>query len=199
MLRPNQIIQGVVQVVKKTSEPENPTRKKKGLIYLYTGEGGGKTTNAFGFALRAIGHGYKAVIVQFMKGWEDIGEVKACKRLAPECEVHQFGRKEFVDPKNPTPEDYKLAKEALTFARKALKKKPKLLVLDEVNLAAAFGLVKVKEVLNLLDKVPPSTVVMLTGRKAPRGLIDRADFVSVIEDVKHPAREGIPARMGIEY
>ena len=108
-------------------------RRRKGLIYLYTGEGGGKTTNAFGFALRAIGHGYKAVIVQFMKGWADIGEVKACKRLAPECEVHQFGRKEFVDPKNPAPEDIKLAKDGLAFARRTLKKRPKLLVLDSVG------------------------------------------------------------------
>ncbi len=178
---------------------EKKSRKRKGLIYLYTGDGGGKTTNAFGFALRAIGHGYKAVIVQFMKGWEDIGEVKACKRLAPECEIRQFGRREFVDPKNPDPEDIKLAKEAMAFARKSLKKKPKLLVLDEINLAASFGLVKVKEVLKLLDEAPASTVVMLTGRRAPRGLIDRADFVSVIEDVKHPAKEGIPARKGIEY
>ncbi|MEM4188282.1 MAG: cob(I)yrinic acid a,c-diamide adenosyltransferase [Candidatus Hadarchaeum sp.] len=175
------------------------TRKRRGLVYLYTGEGGGKTTNAFGFALRAIGHGYKVIIIQFMKGWEDIGEVKACRRLAPECEVYQFGRKEFVDPKNPSLEDKRLAEEGLAFARKALKKKPKLLVLDEVNLAAAFGLIKVKDVLKLLDKVPPSTVVMLTGRRAPRALIDRADFVSVIEDVKHPAMEGIPARKGIEY
>jgi len=186
-------------VVRKTSEARKKAKRRNGLVYLYTGEGGGKTTNAFGFALRAIGHGYKVVIVQFMKGWQDIGEVKACKRLAPECEVHQFGRKEFVDPENPTPEDRELAREALAFARKALKKKPKLLVLDEVNLAAAFGLIKVEDVIKLLDEVPPSTVVMLTGRRAPRGLIDRADFVSVIEDVKHPAREGIPARKGIEY
>lgn len=185
--------------MRKSSETAKTARRKKGLIYLYTGEGGGKTTNAFGFALRAIGHGYKVVIIQFMKGWEDIGEVKACKRLAPECEVHQFGRKEFVDPKNPTPDDFRLAQEGLAFARRAIKKKPKLLVLDEVNLAAAFGLIKVEDVLELLDDIPPSTVVMLTGRKAPRGLIDRADFVSVIEDVKHPAREGIPARKGIQY
>lgn len=175
------------------------SRKRRGLVYLYTGEGGGKTTNAFGFALRAIGHGYKVVIIQFMKGWEDIGEVKACRRLAPECEIYQFGRKEFVDPKNPSPEDKRLAEAGLALARKVLKRKPKLLILDEINLAAAFGLVKVKDVLKLLDEVPPSTVVMLTGRRAPRALIDRADFVSVIEDVKHPAREGIPARKGIEY
>ncbi len=179
--------------------PRKTPRNKKGLIYLYTGDGGGKTTNAFGFALRAIGHGYRVVIVQFMKGWPDIGEVRACRRLAPLCEVRQFGRREFVDPKNPAPQDIKLAKEAMAFARAALKKKPKLLVLDEINLAASFGLVKVKDVLKLLDEATPSTVIMLTGRRAPRGLIDRADFVSVIEDVKHPAKEGIPARKGIEY
>jgi cob(I)alamin adenosyltransferase len=186
-------------MAKRHFEPLGETKRKRALVYLYTGEGGGKTTNAFGFALRAIGHGYKVVIIQFMKGWSDIGEVKACKRLAPECEVYQFGRKEFVDPKNPAPEDRRLAQEALDFARKALEKKPKLLVLDEVNLAAAFGLIKAEDVLALLEDVPPSTVVMLTGRRAPRELIDRADFVSVIEDVKHPERECVPARKGIEY
>jgi cob(I)alamin adenosyltransferase len=186
-------------MAKRHFEPLGETKRKRALVYLYTGEGGGKTTNAFGFALRAIGHGYKVVIIQLMKGWEDIGEVKACKRLAPECEVYQFGRKEFVDPQNPTSEDRRLAREALAFARKALEKKPKLLVLDEVNLAVAFGLIKAEDVLALLNKVPPSTVVMLTGRRAPRELIDRADFVSVIEDVKHPVREGVPARKGIEY
>jgi len=170
----------------------------KGMVYLYTGNGGGKTTNAFGFALRVVGHGGRAVIVQFMKGWDDIGEVKACRRL-PGCEVRQFGRREFVDPKNPTPEDRRLAREALEFARRALKEKPQLLVLDEINLAASFGLVGVADVLKLLDGAPSSTVIMLTGRNAPRGLVDRADFVSVIEDVKHPTREGIPARMGIEF
>lgn len=169
------------------------------LVYLYTGEGGGKTTNAFGFALRAIGHGYKVIIIQFMKGWEDIGEVKACKRLAPECEIYQFGRKEFVDPKNPSAEDRRLAEEALSFARQAVKRKPHVLVLDEVALACAFGLIKASDVLKLLEETSPSTIVMMTGRRAPRELIDRADFVSVIEDVKHPEREGVPAREGVEY
>ncbi len=183
----------------RRSSKSNKTGKGKRLIYLYTGEGGGKTTNAFGFALRAIGHGYKAIIIQFMKGWKDIGEVKACRRLAPECELYQFGRRGFVDPNNPSPDDRRLAHEGLEFARKALKKKPKLLVLDEINLAAAFGLIKVEDVLKLLDEVPQSTIVMLTGRRAPRELIDIADFVSVIEDVKHPSKEGIPARKGVEY
>ncbi len=173
--------------------------KERPLVYLYTGEGGGKTTNAFGFALRAIGHGYKVIIVQFMKGRDDIGEVKACRRLAPECEVHQFGRKDFVDPTNPNTGDRKLAHDAMKFARRALKKNPELLILDEVNLATAFGLVEVGEVLDLLNEAPMSTVVMLTGRRAPRALIERADFVSVIDDIKHPDREGIPATKGIEY
>jgi cob(I)alamin adenosyltransferase len=153
-----------------------------------------------GHALRAIGHGYKVVIIQFMKGREDIGEVKACRRLAPECEIYQFGRRGFVNLKKPSEEDRRLAREALEFARTALlEKKPRVLILDEVNVAVAFDLIKIEEVLRLLDEAPPSTVVMLTGRWAPRELIDRADLVSVIEDVKHPFREGVPAQKGIEY
>ena len=170
------------------------------MVHLYTGSGEGKTTNAFGLALRAVGHGYKVVIVQFMKGRRNVGEYKAClSRLSPECEIRQFGRKEFVDLKNPEPVDYELARRGLEFAKEALKRRPKLLVLDEINLATAIGLLKVEEVLKLLNNVPPSTVVVLTGRRAPKELIERADLVTEMREVKHPMHKGVPVRRGIEY
>jgi cob(I)alamin adenosyltransferase len=172
---------------------------KKGLVYLYTGEGQGKTTNAFGLALRAVGHGYKVIIIQFMKGRDYIGEYKIRERLSPEYEIYQFGRKEFIDFKNPKPEDYKLAAEALEFARKALKRRPKLLILDEINLAAHFGLVKTEDVLKLLENIPEGTVVVLTGRRAPKELIERADLVTEMKFVKHPFEKGIPAEEGVEF
>jgi cob(I)alamin adenosyltransferase len=172
---------------------------KKGQIHLYTGEGEGKTINAIGLALRAIGHGYKVVIIQFMKGRKDVGEVKIKDKLAPEYEIHQFGRKEFIDFKNPKPEDYELASKGMKFAKSVLKKKPRLLILDEINLAAHFGIVDTKEVLKLLDEVPKETVVILTGRRAPKELVEKADLVTEMKMIKHPYEKGVQARRGIEY
>ncbi|MEM0240845.1 MAG: cob(I)yrinic acid a,c-diamide adenosyltransferase [Candidatus Nezhaarchaeales archaeon] len=171
----------------------------RGYIHVYTGDGEGKTLTAFGLALRAIGHGFKVIIIQFMKGRKDVGEYKIKDRLQPEYEIYQFGREEFVDLNNPQPIDYELARKALEFAEKALERKPKVLVLDEINLAAAIGLVKVEEVLKLLEKVPEETVVVLTGRRAPKEFIEIADLVTELKEIKHPYRFGVEARKGIEY
>ncbi|MDH5815395.1 MAG: cob(I)yrinic acid a,c-diamide adenosyltransferase [Candidatus Nezhaarchaeota archaeon] len=171
----------------------------RGYIHVYTGDGEGKTLTAFGLALRAIGHGFKVIIIQFMKGRKDVGEYKIKDRLQPEYEIYQFGREEFVDLNNPQPIDYELARKALEFAEKALERKPRVLVLDEINLAAAIGLVKVEEVLKLLEKVPEETVVVLTGRRAPKEFIEIADLVTELKEIKHPYRFGVEARKGIEY
>ena len=171
----------------------------KGLVYLYTGEGEGKTTNAFGLALRAVGHGYSVIIIQFMKGRKYIGEYKIKDRLAPEYEIHQFGREDFIDFKNPMPLDYELARKGLEFAKKALKRKPRLLILDEINLAAHFGIVKTEDLLKLLADIPEETTVILTGRRAPGKLIERADLVTEMRLIKHPFEKNVPAREGLEY
>jgi cob(I)alamin adenosyltransferase len=173
--------------------------KKGGLVYLYTGEGEGKTTNALGLALRALGHGYKVILVQFMKGRKNIGEYKIKDRLGPEYEIYQFGKRGFIDLYNPSTEDIARAQKALRFAKKQLRKKPRLLILDEVNLAAAFRLVRVEDVLDLLDEAPPETTVVLTGRRAPKELVERADLVTEMYEEKHPMSKGMPARKGIEY
>jgi len=171
----------------------------RGNIHLYTGSGEGKSLTAFGLALRAVGHGYKVVIIQFLKGRKDVGEYKIKDRLSPEYEIYQFGREEFIDLSKPTPIDYELAKMGLEFAWNALKSRPRVLVLDEINLAVAAGLIKVEDVLSLIDTVPDETVVVLTGRNAPEKLIERADLVTEMVEVKHPFYIGIPARRGIEY
>lgn len=171
----------------------------RGQVHVYTGDGEGKTLTAFGLALRAIGHGYKAVIIQFMKGRKDVGEYMVKDRLQPEYEIYQFGREEFVDLSNPQPIDYELARKALEFAEKVLEKRPRVLVLDEINLAAAIGLVKVEDVLKLLEKVPEETVVVLTGRRAPKEFIEVADLVTEMKEIKHPYKLGVEARKGIEY
>ncbi|HDJ96721.1 MAG TPA: cob(I)yrinic acid a,c-diamide adenosyltransferase [Candidatus Aenigmarchaeota archaeon] len=172
---------------------------KRGFVYVYTGNGAGKTTAALGLALRAVGHKKKVIIAQFMKGRKDIGEWKVRKRLEPYYEIHQFGRKEFVNLKNPDKKDIELANKGLEFAKEALKRKPFLLILDEINIAAAFGLVDKKDVLKLLKNVPPTTTVVLTGRYAPKEFVEIADFVNEVKDVKHPLRKGIPAIKGIQY
>ena len=168
-----------------------------GQIYLYYGSGGGKTTNALGLALRSVGHGRKVVIVQFMKGRKDIGEYKIAKRLGPEYEIHQFGTEDWVDLKNPSANDRRKAQEGLAFAKKALADAPNLLVLDEIGLAAHCGLIDTRDVLDLLRNIPEKTDVVITGRWVPKELIDRADFVNEVTDVKHP--EKIPTVEGIQY
>lgn len=169
-----------------------------GYVYLYTGTGGGKTTNALGLALRSIGHEHKVVIIQFLKWWKNIGEYKIRKRLEPYYEIYQFGRKGWVGLKNLGEEDKKLAEKGLNFARKITKKKkPHLLVLDEINLVLHCKLLDIDKVIEFLDEIPEKTDVVLTGRYAPKKLIERADFVNEIKDIKHPKK--IPMTKGIQY
>jgi len=169
-----------------------------GYAYLYTGTGGGKTTNALGLALRSVGHGHKVVIIQFMKWWKNTGEYKIRKKLEPYYEIYQFGRKGWIGLSNLEEEDKTLAKRGLEFAKKIVKeRKPHLLVLDEINLVVHCKLLDSSEVLDLLDNIPKKTDVVLTGRHAPKELMDRADFVNEVRDIKHPKE--IPTTKGIQY
>ncbi|MGB9756217.1 MAG: cob(I)yrinic acid a,c-diamide adenosyltransferase [Candidatus Bathyarchaeales archaeon] len=169
-----------------------------GYIYLYTGTGAGKTTNALGLALRSVGHKRKVIIIQFLKWWKNIGEYKIRSMLSPYYEIYQFGRKGWHGLGNLGEEDKRLAQKALRFAEKIVKeKKPHLLVLDEINLALYCKLLEVKDVLEFLDKIPKKTDVVLTGRFAPKELLDKADFVNEIIDIKHP-KEMVTTK-GIQY
>jgi len=169
-----------------------------GSILLYTGQAGGKTTTAFGLALRSVGHGHKVIMIQFMKGLKDTGEVKASSRLQPEFELYQFGRPEFVNLDKPDRVDIELARKGLVFAKDMLRKKPNLLILDEINLAAAKGLLNSSEVLELFKRIPTETNLVLTGRLAPKEFVEASDYVIEMIDRKRPAKE-LPARPGIEY
>jgi len=183
-----------------------------GYIYLYYGTGGGKTTNALGLALRTVGHGKNVVIIQFLKWKKDIGEYVIKDKLAPHYEIYQFGRQAWLGEEEKTAEfagetfhvervksrDKALAKEALDFAAWILmEKRPHLLVLDEICLAVQWKLLDVHDVLKLLDNVPEETTVVMTGRLAPKELIDRADFVNIVELVKMP--EAFKLTEGIQY
>jgi len=170
---------------------------KMGKVYLWTGNGWGKTTSAIGASIRAVGHGYKVVIIQFMKGWGDkIGEYKIRRRIK-DYEIYQFGRKGWVDLKKPTQKDKELAQKGLDFAYEVLKKKPFMLVLDEINLAVRIGLLDEKDVVKFLNSVPKKTTVYLTGRSATPGLRKRADFVNEIRMLKGPKK--LTGEKGIDY
>jgi len=169
-----------------------------GNIYLYTGNGAGKTANALGLALRSVGHKRRAVIIQFLKWWKNTGEYKIRTLLKPYYEIYLFGRKGWVGLGNLSDGDRKLAQKALRFAEKvAREKRPALLVLDEINLALYCQLLDTQEVLSFLDKIPKGTDVVLTGRFAPRELLDRADFVNEVRDIKFPKR--MITTRGIQY
>lgn len=169
-----------------------------GNIYLYTGNGAGKTANALGLALRSVGHKRKVVIIQFLKWWKNTGEYKIRTLLKPYYEIHLFGRIGWIGLSNLGDEDRKLAQKALRFAEKvAREKRPALLVLDEINLALHCQLLDTQEVLSFLDKIPKGTDVVLTGRFAPRELLDRADFVNEVRDIKFPKR--MITTRGIQY
>jgi len=178
--------------------PNAELKMSKNNIYLWTGEGAGKTTSALGVALRCTGHGMNVVIIQFMKGRKDIGEYKIMKKLKPYYQIYQFGKNEFIRPiTKPTEKDKELAQKGLEFARKAAKKKPRLLILDEINLACAIGLVKTQDVVDLVKHCSKYTIVYLTGRRAPAALKKIADFVNEIKLLKAPRK--YPVRKGIEY
>ena len=139
------------------------------------------------------------IIIQFLKGRKDIGEYLIAQKLKPYFKIFQFGRKEFVNLKKPDPLDVALAKKGLAFARRCLREKPKLLILDEVNLAIAAKLLPENEVIAFLKKIPKTIDVVLTGRHASRRLYRIADGISVVKKVKHVYDRGVAAREGIEF
>lgn len=174
-------------------------RLAQGLIQVYTGEGKGKTTCAFGLALRAVGQGFQAYIIQFLKG-QDTGELKAAQRLAPELTLKGFGRPFLVNLKNPAPEDLALSREALDLARQVIAAGDHdLVILDEINVALAYNLVPLEEVLDMVRRRPPWVEVVLTGRSAPAEIITAADLVTEMVPRKHYWEAGIKARRGIEW
>jgi len=159
-----------------------------GYVYLYIGTGAGKTTNALGLALRSVGHGHKVSVIQFMKGRANTGEFKIAGMLKPYYNIYQVGRKGWVNFKKPDPKDVAAVARGMDVARRELKRKPRLLVLDELALAAWGKLVSVKDVIALVRSAPKSTNVVITGRYAPKELVEFADFVNEIKEIRYPKR-----------
>jgi cob(I)alamin adenosyltransferase len=171
----------------------------RGYVQVYTGNGKGKTTAALGLAVRAAGHGLRVLILQFMKGQVDYGELEGARMLSPYVELRQAGRDTFVDRQNPDPEDVRLAREGWDLAKDAiLGKKADILVLDEINCAMYFGLLPVDEVLETVKGKPEGMELILTGRGAPAEIIEAADLVTEMREVKHYYGKGVDARLGVE-
>jgi cob(I)alamin adenosyltransferase len=184
---------------------------KTGHIYLYYGTGGGKTTNALGLALRSVGHRHKVVVIQFMKWYQETGEYKIKDMISDYYEIRQFGRpgwlklgeenskikSEFLT-RQPSEEDQEAAQKGLEFAQQKLKEgQTDLLILDELCLAVKSDLLTLSSVLSLLDNIPAKTTVVLTGRYASKELIDKADFVNEIVEIKSPKK--FVTDKGIQY
>lgn len=173
---------------------------RQGLVIVHTGNGKGKTTAALGLALRAVGQGLKVFMVQFIKGSWKYGELRAPEFL-PGFEIRPMGRG-FVDLGNPetNPEDVALARETFGAAReKVLSGAYDVVILDEVNYAVSYGLVDVGSVLQLIREKPPGVHLVLTGRDARPEVVEEADLVTEMREVKHPFHKGVKAQKGIEF
>lgn len=170
----------------------------QGCVQIYTGNGKGKTTAALGLALRAVGRGFKVCFFQFIKGGGPYGEHLAAERLAPLFTLIQTGRPGWVNTKDIT-EDRRLAQEAFQQAREILVSGDyDLVICDEINGAVGFGLVDVEQVLELIRIRPNHVELVLTGRNAHERVIEAADLVTEMCEVKHYYKTGVPARNGIE-
>jgi cob(I)alamin adenosyltransferase len=174
-------------------------RSPWGLTQDYTGNGKGKTTAALGLALRAVGHRFRVLMIQFLKGGISYGELTAAKKLAPYLTIIPSGREEFVNKKNPHPEDLRLAREGWERAKRGLRSgKYQVIILDEINVAVAYGLIPLREVLAMVKRKPANTELILTGRWARPEVLKVADLVTEMREKKHYYRKGIESRVGIE-
>lgn len=171
----------------------------EGRFQIYTGNGKGKTTAALGLALRAAGHGYRTYIGQFIKG-QTYGELAAAEKLSPLITIKQFGRSGFIHvTKDPDEADIRKAEGGLSSCRAAmLSGEYRIVVLDEINVAIHFKLISEQAAHEFLEEKPEDVEVIFTGRYAPQSLIDRADLVTEMKDIKHYFDQGVQARDGIE-
>ena len=171
-----------------------------GMLHVYTGTGKGKTSAALGLALRAIGHGARVVMICFMKGDATYGEARAFHYL-PNFTLKQMGRDSFVNFRNPDPIDVKMAQDAWEEGKLVLlNHEADVLILDEINLAMAKKLLDTKEVVSFLHNYRKNTEVVCTGREAPAELIDEADLVTDMQEVKHYfTLKNITIRDGIDH
>lgn len=175
---------------------------KNGLVIVHTGNGKGKTTASLGLGMRAWGQGLRVLVIQFIKGNWEYGELKAAEQLGSRFMMHQMGEG-FL--KNCQDDDKmavhrQAAADALTTAQTAIKSGEwDMIILDEINYAVKFGIVAVADVVELIDRKPALLHLVLTGRDATEQVIEKADLVTEMKEIKHPYKQGIKAQPGIEF
>ena len=175
--------------------------EREGLVIVNTGHGKGKTTAALGLGMRAWGQGFKVLVVQFIKGNWKYGELKTAEKMGSNFVIRHMGEG-FV--KNCAADDQaehqRSAAEAFQMAKtEILSGQWDMVILDEINYAIQFGLVSLEKVLELLEAKPPHLHLVLTGRDAASAIINKADLVTEMKEIKHPYRKGIQAQKGIEF
>jgi cob(I)alamin adenosyltransferase len=182
----------------KAKKKKFPKGKRVGLIMVHTGDGKGKTTAAIGTAFRAVGVGFKVKMIQFIKGSWDYGELHTAEKLE-NLEIVPMGEGFTWETKD-RERDTKIAYETWSACREAIERGDHdLLIFDEINVAMSLGYLDVGEVIETLKARPQDMHVILTGRGAPQELIDAADLVTEMKEIKHPFHSGIYAQRGIEY
>lgn len=174
----------------------------KGLTIVYTGKGKGKTTAALGVVLRAAGYGKKICMIQFIKGSWHYGEMYSSKRLEPEFEMVAIGKGfvGIIDDKTPKEVHKKIADEAIKISKEKINSgKYDIVILDEINYAVNMDLVKVEDVLDIIESKPNELDLILTGNYARPEIVDMADLVTEMKEIKHPFKKGIKAKKGIDF
>ena len=174
----------------------------KGLVIVYTGKGKGKTTAALGIALSAVGYNHKVCMIQFIKGSWHYGEMTSSKRLEPEFELTAIGKGfvGIIDDKSPIEDHKKIAEEALQVARNKINSEIyNIVILDEINYAVNLGLINLEDVLEIILNKPADVSLVLTGNYAKDEVIEKADLVTEMKEIKHPFKSGIKAKKGIDF
>ena len=180
----------------------NKTMESNGLVIVYTGGGKGKTTAALGIALRAAGYNHKICMIQFIKGSWHYGEMNSSKRLEPEFELVAIGKGfvGIIDDKSSRQEHKNIAKEAIRISKERIQsEKYNVVILDEINYAIDLGLVNVNDVIDLIKTKPTKLNLVLTGNHAKKEIIEMADLVTEMKEIKHPFKSGIKAKKGIDF
>jgi cob(I)alamin adenosyltransferase len=174
---------------------------RRGLIIVNTGPGKGKTTAAMGTAFRAVGNGMRVLMLQFLKGSWHYGELDAAERFGDNFVMKQMGRGFVkIGGAETDPEDIKMVEQAWDEAREAiLSGKWDLVILDEINYAISYGMLDPAKVVETLQQKPPMVHVILTGRNAHPSIVEIADTVTEMKQVKHAYEKGVMAQRGIEY